>query len=1423
MRSGSTAGPATIAPGLPVPSLPVSYSTGAGETGSCEGGVMSMSHTHWRPRARAPFSGMILSTALVLCVAAGSNAMDQASAEALAPHLLTRLGRTHGVASVPRCGNGNLAIAIAQAGGMLVHAMDNDAADVASTRSCAVSLGLLGSSFAVEAGAVTPLPYASDFVDLLVVADLSDAELSTVSFDDIRRALCPGGKAYVGRASAEGAGLSTAALQAWCNGKPEVTVTTDAQGTWAVLTKTEDAGADEWSHRMHGPDNNPFSLDTEFDWPSLPQFRVKPYNVSRYGTLVAAGGRLFVGHNEAEYWSRIYYKDPVNGEGGTRMERYLRAYRVYNGQPLWVRNLEDNWPDATGAQTHETFPVGGSFMVAADDSLYVMTRDYVMILDPETGDSTGIVRFGNVSQTLKWIALDGSRLFTLAGDSAYESLYGSTIASVDLATGAQWRHVEPGRIHHREIGVSGGKLFYYAQNSRVACLDAQNGTLLWQNADPTLIGLLDNHGDWASWPAGELSGFICSPRGVFICNDKDNYLCGLNPSTGALDWSYERLNGRIQAKVLIDSILYAKSVTTKWGAKKINVETQTISDAGIGLGGGCGTMSATPRVVYGQAGGVCHLFGDGRSVDSRGLKGDCDIPSLFAHGTAITTPAACGCNTLSRGAIGDRAAGSFTFDRAAVQSERLETGPAHGALDIQLTPAATDWPTHRGNISRSAAADVAVSLAPNHHWTHTPAHPYVNNEDPPVWHSHNPYPEQEPTPPVVVGNLVFWGGSDGFIRCYDMEAMGERWVCPTGGRIYATPTIYDGCVYAGSGDGYAYCVEAHSGRLVWRFRGAPFERRFNLYGHLVSTWPVLTGVLVHNDVAYFAAGLLGDYGSHVYGLDAKSGAIVWQNNASGTYLDNADRLGFSPGGYMTIVNDKLWIRAFTGRDGIFDLATGAFEPIPTELANKKIPNLRGRDIGLIDGTHLVQGGRFVLSDHGERGAYVRSVTHHFVALDDQGAAQYPEVELSERSALTPAWDSRSMYLAVFGNEMLERWDLSRMKSHVDSIRAANGDLSVYPDWKSLHVGADYANPPPSTPMSRWRRDDLDLNAVAVAANAIVVTHGDSPGNRTPFEEWAWHVAVLDTGDGHTLWEQPLPSQPLHQGLALDRDGNILVMLLDGSLVRYGAGAVSVAGPRSLVPEHRTGGGEQPISLSTHGWTDAATPPKSATAPAHAEPASLDPPDRRNDALAVTAPGVGQAAVIIAAPAIAVPQTQRTEPAQAVLSSDAACRAEGQEASVYTQHDRPRYEPRDMHWTPSRTALKVVAVTAGGHDTPNEPSHATDRDLRSRWSSTADSTQWLTCDLGRPHTVSAVTLVWYAPAETATDLSVELSVDGTRYEQVDAALLHGSGTQTTLRSFLPDEARFVRIVLSARSTAKLPSVFELAVHGGHTASASRSPR
>jgi outer membrane protein assembly factor BamB len=72
----------------------------------------------------------------------------------------------------------------------------------------------------------------------------------------------------------------------------------------------------------------------------------------------------------------------------------------------------------------------------------------------------------------------------------------------------------------------------------------------------------------------------------------------------------------------------------------------------------------------------------------------------------------------------------------------------------------------------------------------------------------------------------------------------------------------------------------------------------------------------------------------------------------------------------------------------------------------------------------------------------------------------------------------------------------------------------------------------------WSYDYKDGRAIAVCPNGVVVA-GKS------------EVVALNLEDGKLLWSQPLPAPAVTWGLAIDRDGRVIVTLEDGQVVCFG--------------------------------------------------------------------------------------------------------------------------------------------------------------------------------------------------------------------------------------------------------------------------------
>jgi hypothetical protein len=150
---------------------------------------------------------------------------------------------------------------------------------------------------------------------------------------------------------------------------------------------------------------------------------------------------------------------------------------------------------------------------------------------------------------------------------------------------------------------------------------------------------------------------------------------------------------------------------------------------------------------------------------------------------------------------------------------------------------------------------------------------------------------------VVAENKLFVSAVDQqTIYCLDGANGKQLWKFVAGGRVDSPPTIYGAMVIFGCRNGYVYTLRISDGQLVWRFRGAPVDRRTVVSDRLESLWPIngsvlvvngslwpINGsVLVVNGTVYFSAGHTSylDGGIRLYGLDAESGELRYSTTIS---------------------------------------------------------------------------------------------------------------------------------------------------------------------------------------------------------------------------------------------------------------------------------------------------------------------------------------------------------------------------------------------------------------------------------------------------------------------------------------------------------------------------------------------------------------
>ncbi len=1078
----------------------------------------------------------------VLCLAVYSAALAPAFADApdgdanahpLAALAVKTLGSPGGIVSLPRCRDAKLAVALAKQGRYLVHAACPDDAAVARLAGAADRAGLWETGVIAERGEPHRSGLAGRSVNAIVLTDLTADDLRQMDLQAVLRPLAPGGKVLLGTTdpSARGA-TDPKTLGAWASraGLIQEQLLGDGSGNWVVARAPGLHGADDWSHWHHGPDNNPVSRDTAHGWPPATQWMGTPYHMSRNSFVLAAGGRVFFASAPVASYTR-----PTTPPGLLDRGNLLICRDGRNGRLLWTHAL--------GKSPGLLAPA----RVATPETFYLPRDGNVIALDAATGEPRRTYPLGGASEQILWTAKVGDRLYCLKGPKPEQRrrhtrgkpmdwIVGDELLALDLAGGqVLWRH-RRADVDARACAVRDGKVYYYARGKRVAALSARDGEELWTFEDPEVLKEMT-----ALLNPGKIdgitlyrAGLVATDRAVIVnLNSRKNRVV-LSAERGRVLWTNDLRGGNggrgghmlVLGDVLLSKGMRPRAVELMTGKP---VEGRTFS-----YRGGCGRFTATPYALIGMLGAYFDLSSEQTLGDSY-AKPDCHVGTFVAGGVSYNPAGSCKCALPFRGFVARATRDGEDF-RPMSPDERHEAHPELGAAPLE--PTAADWPTYRANGDRSNSSPVALG----------------DGELARRWLAEAPSPAM-PTAAVAAGEIVVHAAHDGRVRCLDADTGRPRWTYLTGGAILTAPTIAHGRVYVGSADGWVYCLAADSGQLCWRFHVAPSRRRIMLYGHLSSTWPVHSGVVVRDGVAYAVGGLVDHDGVHVVALDARTGELKWHNDELGDRLPEPGA-GVHPLGRMAVAKGRLHLRTDSAYPCSLDLTTGELLEPGKEfqgLSTRWVPNAaRGADVGVYDGDLLIEGGQRLYAAQWER-TLGRRIAFSFKKLDDAGRAVFPYVWPLEGSTFLPTWDAEltlTTQPAFRKPKTLEAWSTRKTASWArELVGKHTGDQRTLRKLRNWAVtGRTFRK----TPDRLWGPTQDDVNAMALAADGVVVAEGVHESQRS-WVPASWRLAVLDRATGKPLAAAALPAEPVYGAMCIDREGRIVVPLVDGSVACFRRG------------------------------------------------------------------------------------------------------------------------------------------------------------------------------------------------------------------------------------------------------------------------------
>ncbi len=657
-------------------------------------------------------------------------------------------------------------------------------------------------------------------------------------------------------------------------------------GGWKKIEKPRDDARDDWTHYLYDATGNAVSRDRlvesigHYQWIGGPKWARHHDHVSSFNALVSSGGRIFY---VLDYGSRASILLPARWK--------LVAREAHNGVILWTQDLP--------ARVNHLYRLKlGPFtlprnLVAAGGRVYCPAGKGHAPVAFDAATGTAVAR---------WPAAENCEEIILAGDT----LLVIRNPDPDYRRGRNDRDLAPHKKSVAALDPGGGKIRWEKTFAWIAPVSlCSDGTAAFLYTGTHLVSLnLETGGErWRSKKLPFSSPMLTSSPpttlvadGVLLVNHRiakrrrnpeQQAMAAIDAETGKILWEAEALRSRYRSP---DNIFVIDG--TVWTAALMNPD-----DSGLFVGRDIRTGAVTKRFMPDIAPTTwkwfhhrCHrakattrFFLTSRTgiefVDpatghwerNNWVRGACLYGIMPANGLVYAPQHPCACFMESKlsglSALASRDASRLPPPDVD-DGNRLRKGPAFGEPP-GLDPIPADWPTYRGDNTRSGHTETAVS-------------PNVKR----VWRT---AVGDTLTPPTIAGNRLYTAAPEKHtVFALDTGDGDIAWRFTAGGPVDSPPTVAGGRVYFGCRDGRVYCLLADDGKPAWVFRAAPVDRRLFSFEKLESVWPVHGSVLLRDGVVYCAAGrsMFLDGGLRFLRLDARTGRKLSENVMTETIPEN---------------------------------------------------------------------------------------------------------------------------------------------------------------------------------------------------------------------------------------------------------------------------------------------------------------------------------------------------------------------------------------------------------------------------------------------------------------------------------------------------------------------------------------------------------
>lgn len=778
-----------------------------------------------------------------------------------------------GVAVLVGTGDGTLAAEIhRQVPNSLVHVLVAGTSDLQPLRSALAEKSTDG-KVTMGRWDGKRIPFVEDFVNLLVIpAD------QTVSDAEVQRVLAPGG---------------------WA-------INIHANSSLASIGKNRPEDLDDWTHYLHGVDNNPVSKDKHIKpplyhlkWVGSPRWSRHHDVMSSVSACVSADNKVFYIFDEGPTFSPFL---PPQWK--------LIARDAFNGTILWKHDIPKWFPNLHGLKS------GPANLPRRLVASHFRSRVYVTLgiespvseIDSDTGE---VLRVLKDTEGTEEILHEGSMLYLLrdrnpnkvelskyplAGSRSW-AIREKTITNIDLVSGQVIWEVTSPWVAPLSMAMDGQNLYFY-NGEAVQALSRTHGRTVWTSKPlPLRANTSLNFGPSLVVHKGVVvyTGGENLKRG----NGSREAMYGLAANDGRKLWeAYHPASGYKSPEDLfvIGGCVWSGDVTAHRWAGDLGATGVVY---GTDLKGGktehefapdkdaywfhhrCHMAKATESYLLTSRTGIEFVDLKNKSWTlHHWVRGACLYGIMPANGMIYAPQHPCACyiggKLFGFNALAPKSAESLVLAKTPDAERRLK-GPAFSKSaappELVRDPPASDWPTYRRDNRRSGAAPTTVAAELKERWSVTL--PGVT------------------TPPVMSDGkvLVSLKNQQG-LYALDADTGETLYRFFPEGRIDSPPTVYSNRVYFGSTDGHVYCLRLEDGALVWKYQAAPSKARHMYFENLESTHPVHGTVLVRDNKVYTVCGrsMFVDGGMRFLILDAWTGKKIAEHVMDDTVPETGEPL-----------------------------------------------------------------------------------------------------------------------------------------------------------------------------------------------------------------------------------------------------------------------------------------------------------------------------------------------------------------------------------------------------------------------------------------------------------------------------------------------------------------------------------------------------